>query len=94
MIKKLGELYFLYFKKEEGSLLNFLYLFLLLSNFYNNSFILDFRNFDIKRLESFKDYRRVVVKRVVREFKKGRIVGGEDLDSYSDFLYKMIVVVL
>uniref|UniRef100_A0A2K5D8Y3 Zinc finger protein 644 n=1 Tax=Aotus nancymaae TaxID=37293 RepID=A0A2K5D8Y3_AOTNA len=49
---------------------------------------------DTKRPESFKDHRRVAVKRVVKESKKESSVGGEDLDSYPDFLHKMTVVVL
>ncbi|XP_068820815.1 zinc finger protein 644 isoform X2 [Capricornis sumatraensis] len=54
----------------------------------------DPHNSDTKRPESFKDHRRVAVKRVVKESKKESSVGGEDLDSYPDFLHKMTVVVL
>ncbi|XP_029416341.1 zinc finger protein 644 isoform X2 [Nannospalax galili] len=49
---------------------------------------------DTKRPENFKDHRRVAVKRVVKGSKKESSVGGEDLDSYPDFLHKMTVVVL
>ncbi|KAM5256027.1 zinc finger protein 644 isoform 3-T3 [Ctenodactylus gundi] len=51
-------------------------------------------NQDTKRQENYKDHRRVAVKRVVKESKKESSVGGEDLDSYPDFLHKMTVVVL
>nr|XP_026265761.1 zinc finger protein 644 isoform X2 [Urocitellus parryii] len=54
----------------------------------------DPHNPDNKRPESFKDHRRVAVKRVVKESKKEGSVEGEDLDSYPDFLHKMTVVVL
>lgn len=93
MIKKSGESYPLHFKKEEASSLNSLHLFSS-SNSHNNSFISDPHNSDTKRPESFKDHRRVAVKRVVKESKKESSVGGEDLDSYPDFLHKMTVVVL
>lgn len=93
MIKKSGESYPLHFKKEEASSLNSLRLFSS-SNSHNNSFISDPHNSDTKRPESFKDHRRVAVKRVVKESKKESSVGGEDLDSYPDFLHKMTVVVL
>ncbi|XP_032342938.1 zinc finger protein 644 isoform X1 [Camelus ferus] len=93
MIKKSGESYPLHFKKEATSL-NSLHLFSSSSNSHNNSFISDPHNSDTKRPESFKDHRRVAVKRVVKESKKESSVGGEDLDSYPDFLHKMTVVVL
>lgn len=93
MIKKSGESYPLHFKKEEASSLNSLHLFSS-SNSHNNSFISDPHNSDTKRPEGFKDHRRVAVKRVVKESKKESSVGGEDLDSYPDFLHKMTVVVL
>ncbi|KAF6346074.1 zinc finger protein 644 [Rhinolophus ferrumequinum] len=54
----------------------------------------DPQNSDTKRSESFKDHRRVSVKRRVKESKKESSTGGEDLDSYPDFLHKMTVVVL
>ncbi|XP_012926348.1 zinc finger protein 644 isoform X5 [Heterocephalus glaber] len=54
----------------------------------------DPHNQDTKRPEGFKDHRRVAVKRVAKESKKESSVGGEDLDSYPDFLHKMTVVVL
>uniref|UniRef100_A0A8D1L1E7 Zinc finger protein 644 n=1 Tax=Sus scrofa TaxID=9823 RepID=A0A8D1L1E7_PIG len=54
----------------------------------------DPHNSDTKRPEGFKDHRRVAVKRVAKESKKESSVGGEDLDSYPDFLHKMTVVVL
>uniref|UniRef100_A0A8C0W502 C2H2-type domain-containing protein n=1 Tax=Castor canadensis TaxID=51338 RepID=A0A8C0W502_CASCN len=54
----------------------------------------DPHNSDTKRPESFKDHKRVAVKRVVKGSKKESSVEGEDLDSYPDFLHKMTVVVL
>lgn len=93
MIKKSGESYPVHFKKEEASSLNSLHLFSSSSNSHN-SFISDPHKPDTKRPESFKDHRRVAVKRVVKESKKESSVGGEDLDSYPDFLHKMTVVVL
>ncbi|XP_010612972.1 zinc finger protein 644 isoform X5 [Fukomys damarensis] len=54
----------------------------------------DPHNQDTKLPEGFKDHRRVAVKRVAKESKKVSSVGGEDLDSYPDFLHKMTVVVL
>ncbi|XP_072824358.1 zinc finger protein 644 isoform X5 [Vicugna pacos] len=93
MIKKSGESYPLHFKKEATSL-NSLHLFSSSSNSHNNSFISDPHNSDTKRPESFKDHRRVAVRRAVKESKKESSVGGEDLDSYPDFLHKMTVVVL
>ncbi|XP_012873768.1 PREDICTED: zinc finger protein 644 isoform X1 [Dipodomys ordii] len=92
MIKKSGESYPLHFKKEVSPL-NSLHLFSSSSNSHN-SFISDPHNSDTKRPESFKDRRRVAVKRVVKGSKKESSVGGEDLDSYPDFLHKMTVVVL
>ncbi|XP_054994623.1 zinc finger protein 644 isoform X3 [Sorex araneus] len=94
MIKKSGESYPLHFKKEETSSINSLHLFSSSSNSPNNSFISDPHNSDIKRPENFKDHRRVAVKRVVKESKEESSVGGEELDSYPDFLHKMTVVVL
>lgn len=94
MIKKSGESYPLHFKKEEARSLNSLHLFSSSSNSHNNSFISDPQNSDTKRSESFKDHRRVSVKRRVKESKKESSAGGEDLDSYPDFLHKMTVVVL
>ncbi|XP_012926347.1 zinc finger protein 644 isoform X4 [Heterocephalus glaber] len=91
MIKKSGESYPLHFKKEVSSL-NSLHLFS--SSNSHNSFISDPHNQDTKRPEGFKDHRRVAVKRVAKESKKESSVGGEDLDSYPDFLHKMTVVVL
>uniref|UniRef100_A0A480JT98 Zinc finger protein 644 isoform X1 n=2 Tax=Sus scrofa TaxID=9823 RepID=A0A480JT98_PIG len=93
MIKKSGESYPLHFKKEDSSSLNSLHLFSS-SNNSRNSFISDPHNSDTKRPEGFKDHRRVAVKRVAKESKKESSVGGEDLDSYPDFLHKMTVVVL
>ncbi|KAM4872034.1 zinc finger protein 644 isoform 2-T4 [Thomomys bottae] len=92
MIKKSGESYPLHFKKEVSPL-NSLHLFSSSSNSHN-SFISDPHDPDTKRSESFKDHRRVAVKRVVKGSKKGNSVEGEDLDSYPDFLHKMTVVVL
>ncbi|XP_069934173.1 zinc finger protein 644 isoform X4 [Oryctolagus cuniculus] len=92
MIKKSGESYPVHFKKETSSL-NSLHLFSSSSNSHN-SFISDPHNSDTKRPENFKDHRRVAVKRVLKESKKESSVGGEDLDSYPDFLHKMTVVVL
>ncbi|XP_017521748.2 zinc finger protein 644 isoform X2 [Manis javanica] len=92
MIKKSGESYPLHFKKEDASSLNTLHLFSSSSNSHN-SFNSDSQNSDTKRPGSFKDHRRVAVKRVVKESKKESSV-GEDLDSYPDFLHKMTVVVL
>ncbi|XP_055978616.1 zinc finger protein 644 isoform X3 [Sorex fumeus] len=94
MIKKSGESYPLHFKKEEASSINSLHLFSSSSNSPNNSFISDPHNSDVKRPENFKDHRRVAVKRVVKESKEESSVGGEELDSYPDFLHKMTVVVL
>lgn len=94
MTKKSGESYPLHFKKEEASSLNSLHLFSSSSNSHNNSFISDSHNSNTKKPESFKDRRRVSAKRAVRESKKGSSAGGEDLDSYPDFLHKMTVVVL
>ncbi|XP_013369956.1 PREDICTED: zinc finger protein 644 isoform X6 [Chinchilla lanigera] len=54
----------------------------------------DPHNQDTKRPEGFKDHRRVAVKRVAKGSKKENSVGGEELDSYPDFLHKMTVVVL
>ncbi|XP_040854366.1 zinc finger protein 644 isoform X2 [Ochotona curzoniae] len=93
MIKKSSESYPLHFKKEAGSL-NSLHMFSSSSNSRNNSFISDSHNPDAKRPESFREHRRVAVKRVLKESKKESSVGGEDLDSYPDFLHKMTVVVL
>ncbi|XP_029416342.1 zinc finger protein 644 isoform X3 [Nannospalax galili] len=90
-IKKSGESYPLHFKKEVNSL-NSLHLFSSTSNSHN--FISDPHHPDTKRPENFKDHRRVAVKRVVKGSKKESSVGGEDLDSYPDFLHKMTVVVL
>lgn len=90
-IKKSGEAYPLHFKKEVSSL-NSLHMFS--SSNSHNSFISDPHNQDTKRPEGFKDHRRVAVKRVAKESKKVSSVGGEDLDSYPDFLHKMTVVVL
>nr|XP_020035867.1 zinc finger protein 644 [Castor canadensis]XP_020035868.1 zinc finger protein 644 [Castor canadensis]XP_020035869.1 zinc finger protein 644 [Castor canadensis]XP_020035870.1 zinc finger protein 644 [Castor canadensis]XP_020035871.1 zinc finger protein 644 [Castor canadensis] len=92
MIKKSGESYPLHFKKEVSSL-NSLHLFSSSSNSHN-SFVSDPHNSDTKRPESFKDHKRVAVKRVVKGSKKESSVEGEDLDSYPDFLHKMTVVVL
>ncbi|CAK6441329.1 unnamed protein product [Pipistrellus nathusii] len=94
MTKKSGESYPLHFKKEEAGSLNTLHLFSSSSNSHNNSFISDSHNSNTKKPESFKDRRRVSAKRAVRESKKGSSAGGEDLDSYPDFLHKMTVVVL
>lgn len=94
MTKKSGESYPLHFKKEEADSLNSLHLFSSSSNSHNNSFISDSHNSNTKKPESFKDRRRVSAKRAVRESKKGSSAGGEDLDSYPDFLHKMTVVVL
>ncbi|KAM8788905.1 zinc finger protein 644 isoform 2-T3 [Rhynchonycteris naso] len=94
MIKKSGESYPLHFKKEEASSLNSLHLFSSSSNSHNNSFISDSHSSDTKRPGSFKDQRRVSVKRIVKQSKKESSAGGEDLDSYPDFLHKMTVVVL
>lgn len=94
MTKKSGESYPLHFKKEEAGSLNSLHLFSSSSNSHNNSFISDSHNSNTKKHESFKDRRRVSAKRAVRESKKGSSAGGEDLDSYPDFLHKMTVVVL
>ncbi|XP_037682591.1 zinc finger protein 644 isoform X1 [Choloepus didactylus] len=93
MIKKSGESYPLHFKKEVNSL-NSLRLFSSSSNSHNNNYTAASHNLDTKRPESFKDHKRVAVKRVVKESKKESSVGGEDLDSYPDFLHKMTVVVL
>ncbi|XP_053511397.1 zinc finger protein 644 isoform X3 [Artibeus jamaicensis] len=93
MIKKSDESYPLHFKKEADSL-NSVHLFSSSSNSHTNSFILDSHNSDTKRPESFRDHRRVSIKRVVKESKKENSAGGEDLDSYPDFLHKMTVVVL
>ncbi|XP_045147809.1 zinc finger protein 644 isoform X2 [Echinops telfairi] len=93
MIKKSGESYPLHLKQETSSL-NSLHLFSSSSNSHSDSFISDSNNSDTKRPESFKEHRRVAVKRVVRESKKESSVEGEDLDSYPDFLHKMTVVVL
>ncbi|XP_010612971.1 zinc finger protein 644 isoform X4 [Fukomys damarensis] len=90
-IKKSGEAYPLHFKKEVSSL-NSLHMFS--SSNSHNSFISDPHNQDTKLPEGFKDHRRVAVKRVAKESKKVSSVGGEDLDSYPDFLHKMTVVVL
>ncbi|XP_066232906.1 zinc finger protein 644 isoform X1 [Saccopteryx leptura] len=94
MIKKSGESYPLHFKKEEANSLNSLHLFSSSSNSHNNSFISDSHSSDNKRPGSFKDQRRVSVKRIVKQSKKESSAGGEDLDSYPDFLHKMTVVVL
>lgn len=94
MTKKSGESYPLHFKKEEAGPLNSLHLFSSSSNTHNNSFISDSHSSNTKKPESFKDRRRVSAKRAVRESKKGNSAGGEDLDSYPDFLHKMTVVVL
>ncbi|XP_036300174.1 zinc finger protein 644 isoform X2 [Pipistrellus kuhlii] len=95
MTKKSGESYPLHFKKEEAGSLNTLHLFSSSSNSHNNSLIIsDSHNSNTKKPESFKDRRRVSAKRAVRESKKGSSAGGEDLDSYPDFLHKMTVVVL
>ncbi|XP_005385133.1 PREDICTED: zinc finger protein 644 isoform X5 [Chinchilla lanigera] len=91
LIKKSGESYPLHFKKEVSSL-NSLHLFS--SSNSHNSFISDPHNQDTKRPEGFKDHRRVAVKRVAKGSKKENSVGGEELDSYPDFLHKMTVVVL
>ncbi|KAL6055266.1 hypothetical protein STEG23_002446, partial [Scotinomys teguina] len=87
MIKRSGESYPLPFKKEVNSL-NSLHLFSSSSNSHDN-FISDPHNPDTKR----PDHKRVAVKRVVKASKK-ESSGGEDLDSYPDFLHKMTVVVL
>lgn len=87
MIKKAGESYPLPFKKEVNSL-NSLHLFSSSNNSHNN-FISDPHCPDTKR----PDHKRVAVKRVVKASKK-ESSGGEDLDSYPDFLHKMTVVVL
>ncbi|XP_041497930.1 zinc finger protein 644 isoform X4 [Microtus oregoni] len=87
MIKKSGESYPLPFKKEVNSL-NSLHLFSSSNNSHNN-FISDPHCPDTKR----PDHRRVAVKRVVKASRK-ESSGGEDLDSYPDFLHKMTVVVL
>ncbi|XP_035304214.1 zinc finger protein 644 isoform X4 [Cricetulus griseus] len=87
MIKKSCESHPLPFKKEVNSL-NSLHLFSSSNNSHNN-FISDPHNPDTKRL----DHKRVAVKRVVKASKK-ESSGGEDLDSYPDFLHKMTVVVL
>lgn len=87
MIKKSGESYPLPFKKEVNSL-NSLHLFSSSNNSHNN-FISDPHCPDTKR----PDHKRVAVKRVVKASKK-ESSGGEDLDSYPDFLHKMTVVVL
>lgn len=95
MTKKSGESYPLHFKKEEAGSLNTLHLFSSSSNSHNNSLIIsDSHNSNTKKPENFKDRRRVSAKRAVRESKKGSSAGGEDLDSYPDFLHKMTVVVL
>ncbi|XP_060058032.1 zinc finger protein 644 isoform X8 [Erinaceus europaeus] len=94
MIKKSGESYPMHFKKEETSSVNSLHMFSSSSNSHNNSFISDPHNSDTKGSERFKDHRRVAVKRVVKESKKESSDGGEELDSYPDFLHKMTVVVL
>ncbi|XP_051054084.1 zinc finger protein 644 isoform X3 [Phodopus roborovskii] len=87
MIKKSGESHTLPFKKEVNSLSS-LHLFSSSNNSHNN-FISDPHNPDTKR----PDHKRVAVKRVVKASKK-ESSGGEDLDSYPDFLHKMTVVVL
>lgn len=87
MIKKSCESHPLPFKKEVNSL-NSLHLFSSSNNSHNN-FISDPHNPDTKR----PDHKRVAVKRVVKASKK-ESSGGEDLDSYPDFLHKMTVVVL
>ncbi|CAO2639065.1 Zinc finger protein 644 [Lemmus lemmus] len=87
MIKKSGESYPLPFKKEVNSLSS-LHLFSSSNNSHNN-FISDPHCPDTKR----PDHKRVAVKRVVKASKK-ESSGGEDLDSYPDFLHKMTVVVL
>lgn len=90
MIRKSGDSYPLPFKKEVNSL-NSLHLFSS-SNSHNN-FISDPHNPDTERPENEKDHKRVAIKRVVKASKKENS-GGEDLDSYPDFLHKMTVVVL
>nr|XP_048303075.1 zinc finger protein 644 isoform X3 [Myodes glareolus] len=87
MIKKSGESHPLPFKQEANSL-NSSHLFSSSNNSHNN-FISDPHCPDTKR----PDHKRVAVKRVVKASKKERS-GGEDLDSYPDFLHKMTVVVL
>ncbi|XP_050011647.1 zinc finger protein 644 isoform X5 [Alexandromys fortis] len=87
MIKKSGESYPLPFKKEVNSL-NSLHRFSSSNNSHNN-FISDPHCPDTKR----PDHRRVAVKRVGKASRKDSS-GGEDLDSYPDFLHKMTVVVL
>lgn len=77
--------------RKSGDSLNSLHLFSS-SNSHNN-FISDPHNPDTKRPENEKDHKRVAVKRVGKASKK-ESSGGEDLDSYPDFLHKMTVVVL
>ncbi|XP_031193004.1 zinc finger protein 644 isoform X5 [Mastomys coucha] len=89
-IRKSGDSYPPPFKKEANSL-NSLHLFS--SNNSHNNFISDPHNPDTKRPENEKDHKRVAVKRVGKASKK-ESSGGEDLDSYPDFLHKMTVVVL
>lgn len=88
-IRKSGDSYPLPLKKEVNAL-NSLHLFSS-SNSHNN-FISDPHNPDAKRPENEKDHKRVAVKRVLKASKESS--GGEDLDSYPDFLHKMTVVVL
>ncbi|XP_038180473.1 zinc finger protein 644 isoform X3 [Arvicola amphibius] len=87
VIKKSGESNPLPFRKEVNSL-NSLHLFSSSNNSHNN-FISDPHCPDTKR----PDHKRVAVKRVVKPSRK-ESSGGEDLDSYPDFLHKMTVVVL
>lgn len=87
-IRKSGDSYPLPLKKEVNTL-NSLHLFS--SNSHNN-FISDPHNPDAKRPENERDHKRVAVKRELKTSKEGS--GGEDLDSYPDFLHKMTVVVL
>lgn len=91
-VKKSGDSYPLHLKKEVNSL-NSLRVFSSPSNSHDG-FISDSHNPDTKRPDNLKDHRRVAVKRVVRTSKKEGSAGGEDLDSYPDFLHKMTVVVL
>lgn len=88
-VRKSGDSYPLPLKKEVSTL-NSLHLFSS-SNSHNN-FISDPHNPDAKRPENEKDHKRVAVKRVLKASKESS--GGEDLDSYPDFLHKMTVVVL
>lgn len=87
-IRKSGDSYPLPLKKEVDTL-NSLHLFS--SNSHNN-FISDPHNPDAKRPENERDHKRVAVKRELKTSKESS--GGEDLDSYPDFLHKMTVVVL